>query len=132
MTESSHPTPGGGDPGSEGAGVLNYGVISGPVAVGMQAPVTQVNLGAGAESTMARLELALQQLTAAAARELDAPQAEEVSENAIRMAEEVHHKRPDWDHVTRLLGRITSLVGSAAGLAAAVEQVKDLVQALLH
>jgi hypothetical protein len=108
------------------------GTNVGAFAVGDHAHVSQVNAAGGAEEVLARLELALRQLVAGAATHLDSAPAEEVGDDAGRVAEEARRKRPDWDRITQLLGRITTRVGSVALLLEAVERVKDLLEALPH
>lgn len=131
MATTSYPASGADDTGAQ-SGVVNHGTISGPVAGGVNSHFTQqVTMGSPAD-TMAQLELALQQLTTAAASELDRAHAERVNDDAARIAEEARHQRPDRERITQLLGRITAQVGSAAALLAAVARVRDLIEALLH
>jgi hypothetical protein len=91
-----------------------------------------VNADGGTDEVLARLELALHQLVAGARADLDNAPAEEVGDDAARVAEEARRKRPDWDRITQLVGRITTRVGSVALLLEAVERVKDLLEALPH
>jgi hypothetical protein len=134
MAGSSHPTPGPAESGPPpGSGTyVHVGTNAGAFAVGDYSQVSQMNAGGGTEEVLARLELALRQLTAGAATHLDSGQAEEVGDDAGRVAEEARRKRPDWDRITQLLGRITTRVGSVALLLEAVERVKNLLEALPH
>lgn len=127
MTEPTRPE------GAYGSGnFVNVGTNAGVFAVGHHAQATQVNQNTDAEAVIARLELALQQLTAAAAAQLGGEQAEQVGADADRVIEEARRKWPDWDRITQLLGRITTRVGAVAGLLGAVDQVKSLIEALPH
>jgi D-arabinose 1-dehydrogenase-like Zn-dependent alcohol dehydrogenase len=133
---ASQPPPGAGPawPGQpEGAGTyVSVGTNTGAFAVGDRASVTQVNQGTGADDRLARLEQALRDLSTAAAAELEGAQAEEVCEDAGRVAEEIRRRQPDRDRISQLLTRIGARVGSAAVLLEAAGRVKDLVEALLH
>ena len=127
MTEPTRPG------GAYGSGnVVNVGTNAGVFAVGDHAQATQVNQGTDAEAAIARLELALQHLTAAAAAQLGGEQAEQVGADADRVIEEARRKWPDWDRITQLIGRITTRVGAVAGLLEAVSQIKGLIEALPH
>ena len=127
MTEPTRPD------GPYGSGnYVQVGTNVGAFAVGDHARVTQVSQGTGAEEVLARLELALDQLTAATAAQLGGEQAEQVAADSDRVIEEVRRKRPEWDRITQLIARITARVGAVAGLLQAVEQVKDLIAALPH
>jgi hypothetical protein len=133
MTDQQAGAPGAGHVSSTEAGVINFGSISGPVAGGVRSQVTQnVTGGAGTDDRLARLEAALAQLAADAAAELDGGQADQVSDDTARIADEIARPRPDRDRITQLLGRLTTVVGSAAGLLAAVDRIKDLVEAIFH
>jgi hypothetical protein len=137
MAGSSHPTAPGTGPAEPGQSpvaetYVQVGTNTGVFAVGDHAQATQVSPGAGTEEVLARLDLALRQLTAAAAAQLDGPRAEQVGDDAERVAEEVRRKRPDRDRITQLIGRITARVGSVAVLLEVVERVKNLIEALPH
>jgi hypothetical protein len=137
MAGSSHPaTPGTGPPEPGQAPLpdtyVQVGTNTGVFAVGSHAQATQVSAGAGTEEVLARLDLALRQLTVAATAQLDSPQAEQVGDDAERVAEETRRKRPDRDRISQLIGRITARVGSVAVLLEAVERVKNLIEALPH
>lgn len=111
---------------------VHVGTNAGVFAVGNNARATQVNQGADMQDVLARLEIAIQQLAVTAAAELDPEQADQVGDDADRVIEEARRRWPDWDRITALLGRITTRVGAVAVLLQAVDQVKDLVEALPH
>lgn len=129
---TSGPSPAEPGPAPSPGTYVHVGTNAGVFAVGDHAQASQVNSAGGTEEVLARLELALRQLVAGAAAHLDSAQAEEVGDDAGRVAEEARRKRPDWDRLTQLLGRITARVGSVALLLEAVERVKDLLEALPH
>jgi hypothetical protein len=134
MEASEHQGPGDGPgPGR----VINTGVyvtgglVSGPVAAGAGARAVQVNKDAGHAEVLARIERLLHDLEDGASV-LDGEQAGEVTDDVGRLRAEVHHRKPDTDRISHLLGRLTAQVGSAAALLATVDRVKDLVATLLH
>jgi hypothetical protein len=111
---------------------VHAGTNAGVFAVGSNARATQLNQGADVPDVLARLEIAVQQLTATAAAELDSGQADQVAGDADRVIEEARRGRPDWDRITALLGRITARAGAVPALLQTVDRVKDLVEALPH
>ena len=132
MTGAPNPPAGAGEVPPGVSGVVNYGTMTGPVAAGAQARITQTNIGASAEDTRAQLELALRQLAAAAARELDSASAAQISDDASRLTEETRHQRLDRERITGLLGRLTAAAGAVAPLLEVVDRVRVLIEALLH
>jgi len=55
-----------------------------------------------------------------------------MAEDVDRLRAEVHHRQPDRKTLSRLIGRITARLASAAALLATVDQVKDLITTLLR
>jgi len=111
---------------------VNYGTMTGPVAAGAQARITQTNIGTSAEEIRAQLELVLRQLASAAAGELDSASAAQISDDASRLTEETRHQRLDRERITGLLGRLTAAAGAAAPLLEVVDRARVLIEALLH
>jgi hypothetical protein len=132
MTGAPNMPPGTGDTPSGVSGVVNYGTMTGPVAAGAQARATQTNIGSSAEDIRAQLELALRQLASVAASELDSAGAAQVSDDATRLTEEIHHHRLDRERITGLLRRLTAAAASAAPLLEVIDRVRVLIEALLH
>jgi hypothetical protein len=122
--ESGRATPGAGGMVNTGISITG-GTISGVVAGGQNAQVT-VNQGAPSDDRLARIDQLLRQLEAGADT-LAAPAAQQVRDDAIRVHEELHHKRPDTGRVRELLARLSALVAPASALLDLVNQVKDLI-----
>jgi hypothetical protein len=111
---------------------ISGGTFSGAaVAAGAGAQAQQVSYGLDNSETLARIDRLLQELRDGATL-LEADEAEAVVDDVGRLSAEVHHPRPDRDSLSRLLGRVTARLGSAATLLATVDQVKDLVTSLLR
>jgi hypothetical protein len=104
--------------------------MSGQFAVGDHAQLNQWNQAA--DDPLARLDRAIQELTAAAASELGPEQAEQVRDDGGRLIDEARRQRPDRDMVSLLLKRLTARVGSVAALLEGVDRIKDLIIPLLH
>jgi hypothetical protein len=128
MTEPPQPE----DRSDGSASVVNYGSMTGPVAAGVQSHISQVSQVTGGQDTLAQIEAALRQLAADATSELDAASAEQVSDDARRLAGEARHPRPDRDRIAQLFGRITTAAGSAAALLEVIDRVRMLFDALPH
>src|ERR1700759_5685844 len=121
-------------PGSMGnSGIyIGGGTFSGAAfAAGDGAHAQQVSAGLNHSETLAQIDRLLQQLRDGASA-LAADEAEAVADDVDRIGAEVHHRKPDPDGLSRLLGRITARLGSAVPLLAVADQLKDLITALLH
>lgn len=128
-----YPGPSAAEPGR----VINTGIyisggsVSGPVGAGDRARAIQVTQGANAGDALARIDRLLRELEAGASV-LEDKQAEAVIDDAQRLHAEAHHRRPNADMIGQLLARLTARVSSAAALLATVEQVKELITAVLR
>jgi hypothetical protein len=111
---------------------IGGGTFSGAaMAAGAGAQAHQVSYGLDGSGTLARIDRLLRELRDGAAM-LEDGEAEAVVDDVERLSAEVHHRKPDRDSLSRLLGRITARLGSAATLLATVDQVKDLITSLLR
>ena len=73
---------------------FNGGTISGGVIAGGQGSNITVSQGGAADDRMAQIEQLIQQLQAAASK-LNGEQAEQVQDDAVRLAGEVKQRKPD-------------------------------------
>lgn len=144
MTEYQPPAPPGAGPGSSpgnntGSGTgasagfaITGSTISGSaIAMGAGSRAQQVSYGTDSSGTLAQIDRLLQELREGAAG-LEADQAEAVADDVERLEAEIHRRKPDRDSIGLLLGRLAQRVGAAAALLANVEQVRELITALLH
>ena len=69
---------------------------------------------------------------AADAERLEGEQAEDVLDDAQRLHTEVHSRRPSAESIRAMLSRLTTATSSTASLLATVEQIKELISAILH
>jgi hypothetical protein len=100
-------------------------------AAGAGAHAQQFSAGLDHAETLAQIDRLLQQLRDGASA-LAADEAEAVADDVERIGAEVHHRKPDQDSLSRLLGRITARLGPAVPLLTVVDQLKDLITTLLH
>ena len=85
----------------------------------------------GAGDPLERIDLLLRKLEADAGI-LEDEQAEDVPDDAQRLHTEVHSRRPSAESIRLMLSRLTKATSSTAALLATVEQIKELVSAILH
>ncbi|MBV9382051.1 MAG: hypothetical protein JOY82_28340 [Streptosporangiaceae bacterium] len=121
---------------SQPGGFYNTGVnISGNsgsnIAFGAGAQVT-VTQNQTAADALARIDRLLAELEEAAARQLGPAPAGDALDEIELVRAEVHQRRPKTDSIRLTLGRLAAAVGSAAGLLAKVDEVKELVTLLVH
>lgn len=113
----------------ENSGVyIAGGNVSGPVAAGKNAQAIQQISQAPA---VAQIETLLAELEREARMLLPA-QADDVSDDADRIREEIKRRRPSADSIRLMLGRLSGAVAGTATLLAKVDQIKDLIVPLLH
>lgn len=63
---------------------------------------------------------------------LDGERAEDLIDDAKRLHTEIHSRKPSAASIRTLLARLTTTASSAATLLATVEQIRELVSAILH
>jgi len=63
---------------------------------------------------------------------LEDEQAEEVLDDIQRLHTEVHSRRPRAESIRAMLSRLTKATSSTAALLTTVEQIKDLISAIVH
>jgi hypothetical protein len=71
-------------------------------------------------------------LPALDAGQLEGEQTEDVLDDAQRLHTEVHSRRPSAGSIRLMLSRLTTATSSTASLLATVEQIKELISAILH
>ncbi|MBV9444354.1 MAG: hypothetical protein JO345_00395 [Streptosporangiaceae bacterium] len=104
----------------------------GAIATGQHGQATgNVYVSAGGGDPLEMIDRLLRKLEADAGT-LDGEQAEDVLDDAKRLHTEVHSRRPSAEGIRALLTRLTTATGSTATLLATVEQIKELVSAILH
>ena len=127
------PQPGSSDPGSfHNSGVYITGTsVSGAAIAAGSGRIDQQVTQTAAAGALATIEHLLEELKEGAAV-LGTEQAEAVVDDADRLSAEFHHRKPDRDSISFLLGRISRRVGGVAALLANVEHIRELVTALVH
>ena len=125
-----------GDPGvgSDGSRVSNefhIGGNVGAIATGQYGQATGNVYDSGAGDALEMIDRLLSKLEADAGL-LQDEQAEGVVDDVQRLHTEVHSRRPNADSIRRMLSRLTTATSSTAALLATVDQIKDLVSAILH
>ena len=124
--------PGGAAEGPRASNEFNIDGNVGAIATGQYGQATgNVNVSAGGGDPLEMIDRLLRKLEADAGT-LDGEQAEDVLDDAKRLHTEVHSRRPSAEGIRALLARLTTATGSTATLLATVEQIKELVSAILH
>lgn len=121
-------------PDSEGPRVSNEFRITGNVgaiATGQHGQATGNVYDSGASDPLEMIDRLLRKLEADAGM-LEAEQAEEVLDDVQRLHTEVHSRKPSVEGIRVMLSRLTKATSSTAALLATVEQIKELVSAILH
>jgi hypothetical protein len=107
---------------------ISGGVVSGPIAAGKGAQATQVGQAA---DILGQIDVLLRAMTDET-RALEPGRAEDAMDDIDRVRAEIHHRKPDLESVRRLLTRLAVTAGSAVGLLAKIDEVRDLVTQLVH
>jgi hypothetical protein len=123
-------------PGAEaaGSGVSNefhIGGSVGAIATGPHGQATGTVYSSGADDPLEMIDRLLRKLEADAGT-LEGEQAEDVLDDVQRLHTEVHSRRPSAESIRLMLSRLTTATSSTAALLATVEQIKELVSAILH
>lgn len=103
----------------------------GAIATGKYGQATQNVYGSATGDPMEMIDRLLRKLEVDAGM-LEGEQAEDVVDDVQRLHTEVHSRRPRAESIRAMLSRLTSATSSTAALLTTVEQIKDLVSAILH
>jgi hypothetical protein len=123
--------PGAGAAGSEVNSDIYIGGNVGAFATGEYGQATQNTYGAGAGDPLETIDRLLRKLEADAGM-LEGEQAEDVVDDVQRLHTEVHSRRPSAESIRVMLSRLTTATSSTAALLSTVEQIRELVSAILH
>jgi hypothetical protein len=110
----------------------HFGGNIGAVATGQYGQATGSVHVSGAGEPLRAVEALLRKLEAEAGQHLQDEQAEEVVDDVHRLQTELRSRRPSAEGIRAMLARLTAATGSAAALLATVEQIKELVLAIVH
>ncbi|HEX6521066.1 MAG TPA: hypothetical protein VF070_13825 [Streptosporangiaceae bacterium] len=104
----------------------------GAIATGQYGQATgTVNVSAGTDDPLEMIDRLLRKLEADAGM-LESEQAEDVLDDAKRLHTEIHSRRPSAEGIRAMLSRLTTATSSTVAMLATVEQIKELVSAILH
>ncbi len=103
----------------------------GAIATGQFGQATGTVHSSASDDPLEVLDRLLSKLKDDATGALEGEQAEEVLDDVERLHTEVHSRRPKADSIRLVLSRLTKTTSSAAALLATVEQIKDLVTAIV-
>jgi hypothetical protein len=103
----------------------------GAIATGQYGQATGNVYSSGAGDPLEMIDRLLRKLEADAGT-LEGEQAEDVLDDVQRMHTEVHSRRPNAESIRAMLSRLTKATSSSAALLATVEQIKELIAAILH
>jgi hypothetical protein len=117
--------------GSAVSNEFHIGGNVGAIATGQYGQATANIYGSAAGDRLEMIDRLLRKLQADAG-ELGDEQAADVLDDAQRLHTEVHSRRPSAESIRLMLARLAKATGSTASLLATVEQIKDLVSAILH
>ena len=123
--------PGADAEGSRAGNEFHIGGNVGAIATGQHGQATGNVYGSGAGDSLEMIDRLLRKLEADAGM-LEGEQAEEVLDDVQRLHTEVHSRRPSVESIRVMLSRLTKATSSTAALLATVEQIKELISAILH
>jgi len=103
----------------------------GAIATGQYGQATGNVYDSTAGDPLEMIDRLLRKLQADAGQ-LEDEQAADVLDDAQRLHTEVHSRRPSAEGIRLMLSRLTKATSSTASLLATVEQIKDLISAILH
>ncbi len=104
----------------------------GAIATGQYGQATgSVNVS-GAGDPLEAIDRLLRKLEADAGRHLPEEQAGDLADDVRRLHAEVHSRKRSAETIRGLLSRLAATAGSATALLATVEQIKELVLAIVH
>ena len=117
--------------GPAGSNEFHIGGNVGAIATGQYGQATGNVYGSAAGDQLEMIDQLLRKLQADAGQ-LGDDQAADVLDDAQRLHTEVHSRRPSAESIRLMLARLAKATSSTASLLATVEQIKDLVSAILH
>jgi hypothetical protein len=123
--------PGASAAGSEVSNEFHIDGNVGAIATGQYGQATGNVYGSAPGDPLEMIDRLLRKLESGASV-LEGEQAEDVLDDAQRLHTEVHSRRPSAESIRLMLSRLTSATSSTAALLATVEQIKELVSAILH
>jgi hypothetical protein len=103
----------------------------GAIATGQYGKATGNVYVSAADDPLEMIDRLLRKLEADAGM-LDGERAEELIDDAKRLHTEVHSRKPSAAGIRALLARLTTTASSTATLLATVEQIRELVSAIMH
>jgi hypothetical protein len=128
----ARPEPSDGGPAISAGVYVGGGTVSGPIAGGVNGPVTQINnMSGNASDVLRQIDNLLRKLEAEASG-LPGERADEVVDEVSLLHAEVHRRKINSESIRAALARLTTAVGSATTLLASVDQLRELATALLH
>jgi hypothetical protein len=110
---------------------IHIGGNVGAFATGKYGQATQNTYGASADDPLETIDRLLRKLAADAGR-LESEQAEDIVDDAQRLHTEVHSRKPNAESIRVMLSRLHTATSSTAALLSVVEQIRELVSAILH
>lgn len=117
--------------GSEVSNEFHIGGSVGAIATGPYGQATGTVYSSGTGDPLEMIDRLLRKLEADAGM-LEGEQAEDVLDDVQRLHTEVHSRRPSAESIRLMLSRLTKATSSTAALLATVEQIRELVSAILH
>jgi phage shock protein A len=103
----------------------------GAIATGQYGQATGNVYGSANDDPLEMIDRLLRKLQADASQ-LGDEQGADVLDDAQRLHTEVHNRRPSAESIRLMLARLAKATSSTASLLATVEQIKDLISAILH
>lgn len=121
----------GADTGSGDSNEFHIGGSVGAIATGQYGQATGSVYSSAAGDPLEMIDRLLRKLEADAGQ-LEGQQAEDVLDDVQRLHTEVHSRRPRAESIRLMLSRLTKATSSTAALLGTVEQIKELIAAILH
>jgi len=123
--------PGADSEGSRASNEFHIGGNVGAIATGQYGQATGNVYDSRVGDPLEMIDRLLRKLESDAGM-LEGEQAEEVLDDVQRLHTEVHSRRPNAQSIRLMLSRLTNATSSTAALLATVEQIKELISAILH
>jgi hypothetical protein len=121
----------GADTRSGGSNEFHIGGNVGAIATGQYGQATGSVYSSAAGDPLEMIDRLLRKLETDAGQ-LEGQQAEDVLDDVQRLHTEVHSRRPSAESIRLMLSRLTQATSSTAALLGTVEQIKELISAILH
>jgi len=117
--------------GPAGSNEFHIGGNVGAIATGQYGQATGNVSGSAAGDPLEIIDRLLRKLQAEAGQ-LGDDQAADVLDDTQRLHTEVHSRKPSAESIRLMLARLVRATSSTASLLATVEQIKDLISAIVH